>query len=583
MCNYDGLYRLESRVAAEDIIERLHGRLVRGWNDAGCRISVRFADTAEQRELRVCCWLSVCGMFAEHMRDKQRAERQNREGEQSPARLTMARAALLNLKGTQCHAGDRSPSLNDGLNALPNQNLGLALDQLAFGQLNGQISPITAVPSLPVQDPLLRAAITAQELTSLGVNVSTYDSLNSRAPQVSAHGLRIPTTQQFAGNTSGLLDNSSAELQLLMSMQGLHTIAQNGYTPVEQLILQAHARQQRAVGIPALNGDGQSHLQSLPSNATVGIGANSAGRETTRRLLDFSPQMSEDDFHATAGLQRALPGGENESVLTTGEHFASLAHDLERQMALSAQQTRQRNHTLAAQARPDVDTQGLHVRATTLPSQYLDIRSHSTTTSIPIYDSNISLSSTSNRNSLRNGTNLHVTSSKHRPLAPVSNITTPRNISTSNANASTLPDTQTLFSSKNNINVSSTVSRIGMKSATTANPTAVSSAAATRLHKTPSGATATGLFGRGVAIRPPGNPQDADDEDDRSPIVSPALTYSARTPASLSPATPYTGFFCDGGDAFHGTGVGVVGVGELGLLETNVGEKQKSSADAGGQ
>ena len=45
--------RLESRKAAEDIVERLHGRLVRGWNDAGCRISVRFADTAEQRELRV--------------------------------------------------------------------------------------------------------------------------------------------------------------------------------------------------------------------------------------------------------------------------------------------------------------------------------------------------------------------------------------------------------------------------------------------------------------------------------------------------------------------------------------------------
>lgn len=26
---------------------------MRGWNDPGCRISVRFADNAEQRELRV--------------------------------------------------------------------------------------------------------------------------------------------------------------------------------------------------------------------------------------------------------------------------------------------------------------------------------------------------------------------------------------------------------------------------------------------------------------------------------------------------------------------------------------------------
>lgn len=45
---------LETRTAAEETIERLHGRLVRGWDDPGCRISVRFADSAEQRELRVC-------------------------------------------------------------------------------------------------------------------------------------------------------------------------------------------------------------------------------------------------------------------------------------------------------------------------------------------------------------------------------------------------------------------------------------------------------------------------------------------------------------------------------------------------
>lgn len=45
--------RLETRSAAEEVVERLHGRMVRGWNDPGCRISVRFADTSEQRELRV--------------------------------------------------------------------------------------------------------------------------------------------------------------------------------------------------------------------------------------------------------------------------------------------------------------------------------------------------------------------------------------------------------------------------------------------------------------------------------------------------------------------------------------------------
>ncbi|KAF8996227.1 hypothetical protein BDQ17DRAFT_1364633, partial [Cyathus striatus] len=46
-------YFRHTRAGAEEIIERLHGRMVRGWNDPGSRISVRFADTSEQRELRV--------------------------------------------------------------------------------------------------------------------------------------------------------------------------------------------------------------------------------------------------------------------------------------------------------------------------------------------------------------------------------------------------------------------------------------------------------------------------------------------------------------------------------------------------
>lgn len=55
---------METREAAEEVIERLHGRVVRGWNDNGCRISVRFADTNEQRELRVSfseISLVICG------------------------------------------------------------------------------------------------------------------------------------------------------------------------------------------------------------------------------------------------------------------------------------------------------------------------------------------------------------------------------------------------------------------------------------------------------------------------------------------------------------------------------------------
>ncbi|KAJ3494163.1 hypothetical protein NLJ89_g10864 [Agrocybe chaxingu] len=85
--------RLDTRAGAEEIIEKLHGRMVRGWNDTGSRISVRFADTSEQRELR-------------------RNERSAQEGDGSPARLTIAQAALLNLRGQ-----DIRPKTNSALHA----------------------------------------------------------------------------------------------------------------------------------------------------------------------------------------------------------------------------------------------------------------------------------------------------------------------------------------------------------------------------------------------------------------------------------------------------------------------------------
>ncbi|KAF8799564.1 hypothetical protein BYT27DRAFT_7217680 [Phlegmacium glaucopus] len=89
--------RLETRVGAEEVIERLHGRMVRGWNDTGSRISVRFADTSEQRELRL---------------KHQRSERSTDEGEGSPARMTIAQAALLNLRGQELRPPKAGPVIH---------------------------------------------------------------------------------------------------------------------------------------------------------------------------------------------------------------------------------------------------------------------------------------------------------------------------------------------------------------------------------------------------------------------------------------------------------------------------------------
>lgn len=91
--------RLDTRAACEEIIKRLHGRMVRGRNDPGSRISVRFADSAEQRELRVRIYSTTATTSYGYM--LQRSERSGRGDDSSPARLTMAQAALLNLRGQQ--------------------------------------------------------------------------------------------------------------------------------------------------------------------------------------------------------------------------------------------------------------------------------------------------------------------------------------------------------------------------------------------------------------------------------------------------------------------------------------------------
>ncbi|KAF9652459.1 hypothetical protein BDM02DRAFT_2748116 [Thelephora ganbajun] len=161
--------RLESRSAAEETIERLHGRMVRGWNDPGCRISVRFADTAEQRELR----------------------RQERllQGDQSPARLTMAQAALLNMQGSQ-----------------------------ALSQRNQRFPDASFGSPSPTQ---------TNAATNTYISNLTRESFGRRPDHL--NGARNRRT----GSVS-----TSAR-------------ARNGYTPAEELYLAMHAQRVQARGVPS--------------------------------------------------------------------------------------------------------------------------------------------------------------------------------------------------------------------------------------------------------------------------------------------------------------------------------------------
>ena len=180
-------HRLESRTAAEETIERLHGRMVRGWNDSGCRISVRFADTAEQRELRVGTILA--SPYCSELYTPQRQERLL-QGDQSPARLTMAQAALLNMQGSQ--------ALSQRNQGFPDANFGSPSPILANAARNPYISNLTR--------------------ESLG---RRPDHLNG-APRNRRAGNNVSTAAR----------------------------AQSGYTPAEELYLAMHAQRVQAHGVP---------------------------------------------------------------------------------------------------------------------------------------------------------------------------------------------------------------------------------------------------------------------------------------------------------------------------------------------
>ncbi|OSD08190.1 hypothetical protein PYCCODRAFT_1357909 [Trametes coccinea BRFM310] len=545
--------RLESREAAEDIIERLHGRLVRGRNDAGCRISVRFADTPEQRELR-------------------RTERTTREDEQSPARLTMARAALLNLKGTQYQSDARSPTLGAfetaGLASPISPELGFVLNALGSGSVEGQLSPVGHASPLQSPGAFVSGLLDPQSLSPFVSDASGFESLNAQGAHVSAQDLRL-AQQLLPESGAGQLDEQTQLRLALLSMQGPRANAQQGYTPVERLILQAHVRQ-RANTLGANLDTLQERVSDVNNAASIQAGLTSTGQAANRRLLNCLPAMSEDDFHASAALLQ------NQSAVaptfarqpdfgaygrSRGDNFSV---NVGVQPSAPGQQLRQRNHTLAAQLPVDPGAQSLHLRSSTLPSPNASIRKYShglSSANMPLYDSansvSTSMPTTSGYTSRPHGTNNAPrisTNQQHIPPSLNSNGIASQRANSTNLRVNAQPNTHTLFTSKSNINLPSVNARSKGRSIpadTSTLPTLPPSTAAAHPN---SGASA------GQTSAPAsGHPQDGDADAEESPVVSPALTYSARTPASLSPATPYSGFFSDGGSSFKSTIVGSSG------------------------
>ncbi|KAK0474541.1 hypothetical protein IW261DRAFT_1649370 [Armillaria novae-zelandiae] len=164
-------FRLDTRVGAEEVIERLHGRIMRGWSDPGSRISVRFADTYEQRELR-------------------RSESSAKENDQSPWKSTIHQAAPMNLQGRGQLLSQRTqaPLTVGGSRVHPSPS-GIDYDQTPFvNRPFRDFASNTAIPSgfdcrgnvIPiVYDPPL--ASSTRPMGAHDLHQSPYDQLSSAA------------------------------------------------------------------------------------------------------------------------------------------------------------------------------------------------------------------------------------------------------------------------------------------------------------------------------------------------------------------------------------------------------------------
>lgn len=216
--------RLDTRTACEEIIKRLHGRMVRGRNDPGSRISVRFADSAEQRELR-------------------RSERSGRGDDSPPTRLTMAQAALLNLRGQQIQGRLRvsqHPTTLSDQRRLPSAQSPVGVNDLP----NLHHPQHSRLPPHPI------------------VSQAQSDPENNFLTTSHSAPARLHGRSELSG---GLPNAFGGDIDLSALSR---TAGTNGFTPLEQqLILQARLQTEIDTRQRALYGSQNNHTSGGPNQA----------------------------------------------------------------------------------------------------------------------------------------------------------------------------------------------------------------------------------------------------------------------------------------------------------------------------
>ncbi|KAJ3793326.1 hypothetical protein GGU11DRAFT_732017 [Lentinula aff. detonsa] len=572
--------RLETRQGAEEVVELLHGRMVRGWNDPGSRISVRFADTSEQRELR-------------------RTERVVREDDvASPARLTIAQAALLNLRGRDqyrnqhfqqtginapligasrltngsaptvnqvyndfsCNAHDLSSAAAGGYRGSAS-DLTSAAQLLAGLNTNGSrrganVSPYHQTASLPNV-----LGQTNQDLTP--AMAALLDSLRGNGTPWPGHDDRytIPQTQlPTLRNPQPVLGDVDLNLAFAPQYQnrvgGGVAQTRSGYTPAEELILNVHAQRRKGDHI---GGDStvyrRQDLQSDDVDFNVGV----RGYRTQASTMAVQQQTSS---------HYPPPGNLPVVVESDGDHEAEPQRQLTRypQSQLNGRARAGAQFRNSSMRERDVynnnnlvsnnSNQQAHVRSTTLPPS-----STPSTTALRHYQhSSMSIPKSRNITNDIMRTNSSQIISHQAPLSHSKHRST--NSISSNINHSKGHDSNTYH---NNTHLYSETSDIripdGGSSYTDLTSANQPQHTYRQNYSTKTGSDQDSSFASnntdskknknfddgsyGVTTGPfPRSSEVFDVLQTSPPLVSPALTYSSRgSGATLSPSTPYVGSF----------------------------------------
>ncbi|KIJ63818.1 hypothetical protein HYDPIDRAFT_29166 [Hydnomerulius pinastri MD-312] len=524
--------RLETRSAAEETIERLHGRMVRGWNDPGCRISVRFADSAEQRELR-------------------RAERTLNNGDQSPARLTIAQAALLNLRGQELRTGVRNVPASHGHRPTAQTSArSLSENYTPFdrapgsGVLSGSSSLATNLryayddspvlgshdlPDTPNMDALL------QSVQSMGYDDGLLDN-TLRSASLGSEYLAAQQAQLQALASAALLSSNAG---LSIALPRGQTQARNGFTPAEELILQAHAQRlqfqaqqcspvfKQDLQLPPTKNTEKPFRSKLNPNtpsfngASIGALQAAAARASglsgrTRFSQDILPTISEDDFHAMSQLSL--------NATCSAQTFqAPLLHGVSAGIA-NGKFVRPPSRAISiVPPPPSHDRHGKRPGACQQPTVHL-----------------LELDHPPRRSSSSRGHQFtQSVSSQYENQAQQSYQKVPARSS------SITSDSTSIISSNNGIELQQNY--IYPHAAEEGGHSSPEEAKDARFYSSP-------MTSHADAHVPPylGGQQSASSDQSKSPVVvSPALTYSSRTPSTLSPSTPFFGSFTPGQDAFE--------------------------------